>query len=347
MVGASRCRYACRLTDNWVGVADDAIRDQVMRHDPMTGVFSGAYMNHRVKFNTQDAFLERDVSDDGLTRAFAHMSIRCNPGIPKVVPDAVLQALPPDPDIVALESRQAAMFQQLRYRYKFVKRAPPAPLQEYQELGRQLANARKSLREEIAREFKRDYIYRSHNEQMKRQLDKSSVTDVYVEPVVQHQLEERTLLQCILCDFSTDLDMKDIIGRKIRAINLFVALASKQETQKQRPPKAGEAEIKEESPSPDPSPTPVEIPLICKKTQCIFCIGNEKYSYEKRLRTFRRVSHMMDHVEDVHLRYQDPDEVICHHPMCRSELPFKSINLFKNHVARVHEITLREPRYVG
>jgi hypothetical protein len=66
--------------------ANDAIRDQVMRHDPMTGVFSRAYINYRVKFNTQDAFLEGDVSDDGLTLAFAHMSIRCNRSIPMGCP---------------------------------------------------------------------------------------------------------------------------------------------------------------------------------------------------------------------------------------------------------------------
>jgi hypothetical protein len=107
-----------------------------MRHDPMTGVFSGAYINHRVKFNTQDAFLERDVSDDGLTRAFAHMNIRCNPGIPKEAPAVVLQALPPDPDIADLERRHTTMFQQLRHRYKFVKRAPPKQAKEYQDLGR-------------------------------------------------------------------------------------------------------------------------------------------------------------------------------------------------------------------
>ena len=65
---------------------------------------------------------------------------------------------------------------------------------------------------------------------MKRQLDKTYLADAYVEPVVQHQLEERTHLQRILCDFSTDLDMKDIISHKICAINLMVALASKQET---------------------------------------------------------------------------------------------------------------------
>ena len=130
----------------------------------MTGVFSGAYINHRVKFNTQDAFLERDVSDDGLTRAFAHMSIQCNPGIPKDVPDVVLEALSRDPDIVDLERRHTTMFQQLRHKYKFVKRALPKKMKEYQDLGRQLTNARKSFKEEISREFKRDYIFRFHNE---------------------------------------------------------------------------------------------------------------------------------------------------------------------------------------
>jgi hypothetical protein len=244
----------------------------------MTGVFSGAYINHRVKFNTQDAFLERDVSDDGLTRAFAHMSIRCNPSIPKAVPAVVLRALPPDPDIADLERRQAAMLQQLRYKYRFVKRAPLKEAKEYQDLGRQLTSARKSFKDEITREFKRDYRFRFHNEQMKRQLDKTIVADVYVEPVVQHQLEERTRLQRILCDFSMDLSMKDIIGRKIRAINLMVALASRQETQKPRSSPAYEAPVKEESPRPEPSPMAVEeFPLVCEKTQCIICIGNERY----------------------------------------------------------------------
>jgi hypothetical protein len=134
----------------------------------------------------------------------------------------------------------------------------------------------------------------------------------------------------------------------IHAINLIVALASKQETQRQRTSPACEAPVKEESPGPDPSPTPVEIPLVCKKTQCIFCISNERYSYKMRTRSFRRVSHMMDHVENVHLKYLAADEnFICHHPLCKSEdVVLNDVNLFKNHVARVYGITLREPSYV-
>jgi hypothetical protein len=89
-----------------LGVAPDAVRDQVMRHDPFTGVFNGAYINHVVRFNVQDAFLESDVSDDGLTRAFTHMIIRRNPGAPKEVPNEVMERLfAADPDIVDLERR--------------------------------------------------------------------------------------------------------------------------------------------------------------------------------------------------------------------------------------------------
>ena len=86
------------------------------------------------------------------------------------------------------------MFQQLRHRYKFVQRAPLRKIKEYQDLSRQLTNTRKSFKEEISREFKRDYIFHLHNEQMKRQLNKTYVTDVYIEPVVKYQLEERTCL---------------------------------------------------------------------------------------------------------------------------------------------------------
>ena len=272
MVGVVRSPYTRRLTA-WVGVADTAVRDQVMRHDPMTGVFSGAYINHRVKFNTQDAFRERDVSDDGLTRAFAHMSIRCNPDVPDKVPAEVLRRLPPDPEIVDLERRHAAMCRELRYKYKFVKRALMKEAKEYQDLGRQLTNARKCFNSEVNLAFKKDYIFRSHNEQMKRQLDKTYVADVYVEPVVQHQLEERTRSQLIMCDFSMDLDIKDIIGRKIRAISLMVALASKQEPQRQRDSPIVMLPQRKKVHVPIPTPPLWRSPLSARKPNVSFALA--------------------------------------------------------------------------
>jgi hypothetical protein len=107
------------------GVASDAVRDQVMRHDPLTGVFNGAYLNHRVRFNVQDAFLESDITDDGLTRAFTLMSIRCNPGVPKDVPLEIMdRSLAADPDVVERGRELQTLQVQIKQKYKFIKRAP-------------------------------------------------------------------------------------------------------------------------------------------------------------------------------------------------------------------------------
>jgi hypothetical protein len=89
-----------------LGLAPDSVRDQVMRHDPLTGVFCGSYISGNVRFNVQDAYLEGEISEDGLTRAFTHMSIRCNPGALEGVPREMMdQFLAADPDIVDLERR--------------------------------------------------------------------------------------------------------------------------------------------------------------------------------------------------------------------------------------------------
>jgi hypothetical protein len=302
----------------------------------------------------QDAFLESDISDDGLTRAFTHMSIRCNPGAPKEVPEEVMKPLfAADPDIVDLERRFKELHTEIKWEYKFIKQAPKKVGKEYEDLRKQLKNAKKSLEDEIKDAYRKDYFFQIHNEMMKRQLNrqlnKAVVEEVEeVEPVIEHQLAERTQLQQVLCDFSTDLSPQDIVSRKVSAINLFVALASRQEfqtrTRKPRSVPASKDLIKEESAAPEPFSPPGEFPLVCKKTQCIICIGNERLPYAQRTRTFKRVSHMWDHVERIHLKGVDPEKMIkCRHPVCNSQgLVLTNLVRFKIHVQTVHEVSLRE-----
>lgn len=131
------------------------------------------------------------------------------------------------------------------------------------------------------------------------------------------------------------------------------ALASRQELQTRKPRSAPAVHVKtikqESPPISDPFTQLDAFPLVCEKTQCIICIGNSRLSYIERTRKFPRVSHMMDHVENVHLKYVNTSEsIICHHPVCMSQgLDFNHVNIFKNHVAKIHGITLREPRYIN
>ena len=141
------------------------------------------------------------------------------------------------------------------------------------------------------------------------------------------------------------LSPQAIAARKVSAINFIVTLASRQEfqTRKPRSAPASKDPVKRESPTPEPFLLPREFPVVCKKTYCIFCIGNKRLLYGDRTRAFIRVSHMIDHVEYLHLRYLPPGEwVICHHPVCKAEgVVLNNVIHFKNHMATIHKINLR------
>jgi len=338
------------------GKAPDAVRDQVMRHNPFTGVFNEAYNNQAVRFNVQDAYLESDVTDDGLTRAFTHMSIRCNPGAPKEVPREVMdRLLAADPGIAVLQRKFKESHTSIKWDYTFINRAPKEIREAHKKLGQQLKAATKSLEDELQAEHRKDYFFYIHNEMMRRQLNRplNETVEEAAQPVIEHQLEERTQLQLVLCDLSKDLSPQAIVARKVSAINLQIALASRKElmTRQRRSAPTSKGPLEEESPVSASVPNPAldpfspasKFPLVCKKTQCIFCIGNEALSYGHRIRKFRRVSHMWDHVENIHLRDVPAEQpIFCPHPICKAEgLELNGVMHFKNHVATVHIVELR------
>jgi hypothetical protein len=121
-----------------------------MRHDPLPGVFNGSYINNNVNFNVQDAFLESNISDDGLTRAFTYISIQYNSGAP-------------DPEIVDLERQLRESHHQIKFKYRFIKRAPKNVGDKYERLRKQLKNTNKRLEDEIESANRNDYFFRMQN----------------------------------------------------------------------------------------------------------------------------------------------------------------------------------------
>lgn len=280
----------------------------MLRHDPSTGVFGAVYREQLVRFSVQDAFLESNVSDDGLTRAFTHMSIRCNPGAPDSVSEEFMQQYyAQDPDIFDLEQQTRDLKDKIKWEHRFIKQALKQDRVRYQDLQKQLTSAKKSLKREIDDAKRKCYFFSIHNEMMKRQLERRQNPAVMendeadVELVYVYQLQERARLQQVLCNLFKDLSPQEIRARKILAVDLMTALSSRQERQTHEPrlTRASLPAFKQNSPSP-PSQLP-RFPVVCQKTQCIFCLGNEQLLYEQRTFTFSRVSHMMDHVERVHL----------------------------------------------
>ena len=80
-----------------------AVYNQVIKHDPRTEVFSSSYLNKKVRFDIQSAFLDWP-SIDRLTKAFIHMSLTCDLCTSKHVSQEVIDALSPDLAIIELET---------------------------------------------------------------------------------------------------------------------------------------------------------------------------------------------------------------------------------------------------
>ena len=329
------------FTNNFLGAATTSVRDQVMRHNPQTGVFCGSYINEKVRFIVQDAVLDQPT-DAGFLRAFTHMSLTCDPRAPVDVPEEVMKALPPDPEITELTRER----EEHRKTYGFFSRAPPEIREECEQLRRQIVSLEKQRDRAIKVEYRREYFYRIHNEELERQLRKVA-PNKYIEPVIHHQLPERTQLQEVICDLSKDLGLSDIVSRRVKAIDLMVALSRRREVQRSKCSSRSCSESSEEQHLPKGQrPLEESFPLICKKTQCIICIGDDRSTYEHRTRTYSTPNKMMDHVES-HLESVLPGQRIsCYHPVCQSKgLVLQHVDHFKSHVQRVHGITLREPKY--
>jgi hypothetical protein len=304
-----------------------------MRHNPNSALFNKAYINEKVKFDVQSAFLERP-SAYGLLRSLNHMGLTCDPRAPTFVPDEVLQALPPDPEIVELEQRRE-LLKGGTYRIK-----GKAEEDEIRSLTTQINNANNRRRNTILEEYRADYFRHRPTQDIEKQ-NRGEAEEEYADPIVQHQIPERTELEKLICRFPKDLTRQEICERRISTVDLMTALSYKREVprryQLQLKPRQ-EPFVKQESPNPQP------FPLLCDKTQCPFCIGDEQKTYEERMSCFCRPSKMMDHVERIHLKGVSAEQTIsCRHPVCQSNgLVLSNLMHFKNHVQSIHGISLRE-----
>jgi hypothetical protein len=312
-----------------------------MRHNPNSAVYNGSYINERVRFDVQSAVLERP-SADGVLRMLTHMSLMRDPRAPIHVPDDVLAALPPDPDITALEQEREKL-KAGAYRVQGTDVEA-----EVRRLTTAIGSARSRRRNIISEEYRADYFRRRPTEDIEKQ-NSGQEEEEYIEPVVQHQIPQRTQLADLICTHVTNITPQDAVNRRIQTADLMQALCGCREVAPRYRLRVAlplPTIFKEESPEVGPL-APV-FPLVCGKTQCLFCIGDESKSYEERMGSFCRPSKMMDHVERNHLKGKDLEARIeCCHPTCKSQgLVLEHVQHFKSHVQTVHGVTLREPRFV-
>ncbi|KAM4067359.1 FluG domain-containing protein [Hirsutella rhossiliensis] len=326
------------------GNASDAVRDQMMRHDPRWATFNGAYINEKVEFHLERV-VAGEPTDDCLIDLFTHMSLTRDPEARQnMVPDEVWQSLEPDPEISELEA-QRDKFKNGRYRIRGTKHED-----KVRELTKTI-RMKKAQREKSIREYYRQYyFYHRPTWEIERQLanDDHQVEEVYSAPVIDLHIPERARLAKLLCQQADDLDFDGFLRLRIEVAELMTSLIGKRETVKRRRI-VNKVHSSVACSSQGESSEPDRFPLLMGKAQCPRCIGDESMTVEERTFSYCRPAVMNDHFGREHLVTMEQMErdgfIGCMHPKCReADIKLHSLDHFRNHVARVHGVALRPTR---
>ena len=335
------------------GTAPDAVRDQMMRHDPKWATFNSAYINEKVEFHLQNAFLDEPM-EDGLIKFFTHISIMRDPRASyDTVPDEVLNSLAPDPDTIELEARRDEL-KNGQYRIQGT-----ANEEEVRGLASQIRTKRAQRGKALRGEYRKYYFYNRPAWDIERQAsqendeeDGDEDEDDYLQPAIELRIPERARLAEILCHHPDDLNSGELRKLRIESAQLMTDLCSKRETAKRK--YIGRT-VQNDAPIMDETEMPIKeefleldrFPLLMEKTQCPCCIGSKAMSEEERTFRYCRPAVMNDHFDREHLTpikvAEGRESITCEHPRCRGDgegLKLHSLDYFRSHVERVHGIRL-------
>lgn len=326
-----------------IGKAPDTVRDQAMRHDPKWAIFNHAYINEKIQFDVQNAILNEPLEDE-LIQFWSHMGMARDPRATRnMVPAEVWKNMPPDAEIMRLESELAKLKgNEFRIEGRDNEK-------EIRAAVRKLRTKKSQRTKNIQDEFRRFYFHNSSNWEVERQLrgvveGDEKEEEEYMRPAINLQIPERAELAVVLIDQPDNLSSEELNKRRIQAAELMTALNQKREApNRRRIQKTEHAGLV----TTEKLPEPTSFPLVMKETQCPECIGDKMLSYLQRCFEFCRRPVLQDHFDNIHLEAKEKAEeakerILCMHLRCQDAgIEIWSVNEYRNHVKTVHKVSLR------
>jgi len=81
----------------------------------------------------------------------------------------------------------------------------------------------------------------------------------------------------------------------------------------------------------------------CKLKQCIFCLSNDRKLYEKRTFKYSKVNNILNKIKKHLKTFALNNKILCSHSRYKIvKLILPNVMTFKNYIAKVHKIVLRE-----
>ena len=329
--------------------APSSVRDQIFDHQSNAVRY---YLDREVRFNTQAAFLGRP-SDDVVQKLARLMTLTVDLDAPIKLSNELSKKLANSKRVVQLGCTSKDLTKKLKKKYRLVRLAPlnDPLLKEKKDVDAALHREKSNRRNRMIEKARKRHFRNADTATLEAQFVDSNiaVSDEVVKPPapLQYDIPERSDIVRLTCESIADLTDDEKHTRRIEALQARVAFCGRQESRRSSqtrsvdkssglmtPPKGSLEEPEEDKTD--------HFPLVCKPRQCIFCLGNERKSYEGRTFEYARVNKMMDEVERHLEGFALGDPIPCPHPTCKvAGLVLPEVMVFKYHIAMVHKIILR------
>lgn len=329
--------------------APSSVRDQIFDHQSNTVRY---YLDQEVRFNTIAAFLGRP-SDEVVQKLARLMTLTVDPNAPTKLSPELSKKLSNSKRVVQLSRKSKALTERLKREYTFVGRAPPNDpwLKAKKQVDAALHREKSNRRNRMLKKARKRHFRNADTSILEAQFTDPSITasdkDIKTPAPLEYHISERDDIVRLTCQLIANMTNHGKHAQRLETLRARVALCDRQESRHHaRPPSTHQsmgsitAPIGSlEAPEEDKKD---HFALVCRPTQCIFCLGNERKSYLGRMFEYVTPHKMMNEV-DKHLKsFTAEDEVPCPHPTCKAAgLVLPSVMVFKNHTATVHKISLR------
>ena len=340
---------------HWIGKAPASVRNQLFDHK-LSSATAGYYLDQNLQIDTKACLLGKPSNE--IVQKMARLaSLDADANAPNELSKKQIAQLSTHPAVVRLSKKNKALTTKLRSQgYILMNTAKSLKLYDRKRKTQNRLNSLKVRLRNAMKEKARKRHFRKANtiafdsQFFNRSAQKSFVSDKSTTPRG-YDISERAEVVRWICQPVADLTDRDLLERRIKEIEAMAAMCRRQKIRRCRKLKSQIKQKESDTSSEnfeddmiDCSDDTVKdfFQLVCKKSQCIFCLDDERKPYEQRTFNYSRPSKMMDETNK-HLRMFAPnDKIPCPHPMCRSaEMILLSVMTFKAHTAKVHKIFLR------
>ena len=301
------------------------------------------YLHKTISCDIQAAFLNRP-SNEMIHRVARRLALTADAQAPTTPSVQQMLKIEQNPQLQSLKARSEQLTKQLRAVFGTVKNAHGEAALEKKRVDADRQCLRMKLIQQATKRNRKRHFRTADTRELDRQATESFVNSTTDTPSAcpHYNIKERGIIVQLLRESRRAGEMSirlDLIRARAR-------LCTRQERQV-RGPRARREHDAVKTEASDDAIEDGDFPLECQPSQCLFCLGNRRKSYRERVFAYKRVNHMLNHIEK-HKRYprDEIDSTPCPHPLCRgSGVSLRGAEAFKAHVKKVHRISLRRTSY--